>query len=234
MMQESGSAIQIRPNLKQIPVTTTLIAINVLISVLFFVAIFSLGMAEYANRYNSGRGLISEVIEHVVRLYNLGILYPDKVFEGQWWRLLSAAFLHAGWFHLLSNMLGLYVLGGIVEPLLGKVRYTIGYFATGIGSMAAVTVLSNLRLIDESAVVGASGAIMGLLGMMGAIFLVRWLRFKEAIAVQRLKMVGIISLFQVISDNIVPNVSKAGHMSGLTIGFFVGLFLVKTMVLKRR
>ncbi len=74
---------------------------------------------------------------------------------------------------------------------------------------------------------------MGLLGMMGVIFLVRWLRFKEAIAVQRLKMVGIIAVFQIISDNIVPNVSKAGHLSGLAIGFFVGLFLVKTIAFKR-
>jgi rhomboid protease GluP len=69
--------------------------------------------------------------------------------------------------------------------------------------------------------------------MMGAIFLVRWLKFKEPIAAQRLKMVGIIALFQVISDNLVANVSKAGHLSGLAIGFFVGLILVKTMVLDR-
>jgi rhomboid protease GluP len=235
MMQETGSGIQIRPNFKQIPVTLMLIVINVVISLAFFVALFLIGFVIYANQYNStGINPVGDLIEQVATLYELGILYPHKVQQGEWWRLLSAAFLHAGWFHLLSNMLGLYVLGGIVEPLLGKVRYTIGYFATGIGSMAAVTVLSNLELIDESAVVGASGAIMGILGMMGAIFLVRWLRFKEAIAVQRLKMVGIISLFQVISDNLVPNVSKAGHMSGLTIGFFVGLFLVKTMVLKRR
>jgi rhomboid protease GluP len=88
-------------------------------------------------------------------------------------------------------------------------------------------------MIQESAVVGASGAIMGLLGMMGAIFLVRWLRFKETIAAQRLRMVGIIAVFQIISDNLVANVSKAGHLSGLIIGLFVGLMLVKTMTLRR-
>jgi rhomboid protease GluP len=193
----------------------------------------ALGMTA-ANQLNDAQlSSINRIVRTIVNLYDLGVLYPSEVQQGEWWRLLSAAFLHGGWFHLLSNMLGLYILGGIVEPLLGKVRYTIGYLVTGIGSMAAVTVLNNAGLIQESAVVGASGAIMGLLGMMGAIFLVRWLRFKEAIAAQRLRMVGIIAVFQVISDNLVANVSKAGHLSGLIIGLFVGLMLVKTMVIKR-
>ncbi len=235
MIQEVGSRIQVRPNLRQIPVTTTLIVINGLITVGFFGVLLLAAMGiTYADQLNQNLfDRLEPVMRQVMNLYELGILYPDRVRQGEWWRLLSAVFLHAGWFHLLSNMLGLYILGGIVEPLLGKWRYAIGYFATGIGSMAAVTVLNNLDLIQESAVVGASGAIMGLLGMMGAIFLVRWRRFKEAIAVQRLKMVGIIAVFQIISDNIVPNVSKAGHLSGLAIGFFVGLFLVKTIALKR-
>jgi rhomboid protease GluP len=235
IMQEVGSKIQVRPNLRQIPVTTTLIVINVLITVVFsgLLVLMAIGITS-ADRLNETMlASVEQLGQLLVNAYDLGVLYPDKVQQGEWWRLLTAAFLHAGWFHLFSNMLGLYVLGGIVEPLLGKLRYTIGYFVTGIGSMAAVTVLNNSNLIQESAVVGASGAIMGLLGMMGAIFLVRWLRFKEAIAVQRLKMVGIIAVFQVISDNIVPNVSKAGHLSGLTIGFFVGLILVKTIALER-
>jgi rhomboid protease GluP len=236
MMQEVGSRrIQVRPNLRQIPVTATLIAINVLITVGFLgvLMLAAIGIT-YADQLNQSLfERLNPLMRQVMNLYELGILYPDRVQQGEWWRLLTAVFLHAGWFHLLSNMLGLYILGGIVEPLLGKWRYAIGYFATGIGSMTAVTVLSNLNLIQESAVVGASGAIMGLLGMMGAIFLVRWLRFKEAIAVQRLKMVGIIAVFQIISDNIVPNVSKTGHLSGLVIGFFVGLILVKTTVMVR-
>jgi rhomboid protease GluP len=236
IMEAPGSSrVLVRPPLRQIPVTTTLIAINVAISLVFLGALMLIGMGMvYADRLDSDLyDRANQLAYQIANLYELGVLFPAKVQQGEWWRLLTAAFLHAGWFHLLSNMLGLYVLGGIVEPLLGKIRFTIGYFVTGIGSMAAVTVLNNLDVIQESAVVGASGAIMGLLGMMGAIFLVRWLKFKEPIAAQRLKMVGIIALFQVISDNLVANVSKAGHLSGLTIGFFVGLILVKTMVLDR-
>jgi rhomboid protease GluP len=238
MMQEVGNKIQVRPNLRQIPITTTLIGMNVVVHIFLkilpmLIALIAVGLVTAGQFDESALSRINTLLRSIDNLYDLGVLYPAFVAQGEWWRLLTAVFLHGGWFHLLSNMLGLYVLGGIVEPLLGKLRYAIGYFVTGIGSMLAVTVLNNSNLIQESAVVGASGAIMGLLGMMGAIFLVRWLRFKEAIAVQRLKMVGIIALFQTISDNIVPNVSKAGHLSGLTIGFFVGLILVKTITLKR-
>jgi rhomboid protease GluP len=236
--QEVASPIQVRPKLKHIPVTTTLIGINVAIYLVLNllpigITLIALGMTAANQLDDAQLGSVNRIVRTIVNLYDRGVLYPSEVQQGEWWRLLSAAFLHGGWFHLLSNMLGLYILGGIVEPLLGKLRYTIGYLVTGIGSMTAVTVLNNAELIQESAVVGASGAIMGLLGMMGAIFLVRWLRFKEAIAAQRLRMVGIIAVFQVISDNLVANVSKAGHLSGLIIGLFVGLMLVKTMVIKR-
>jgi rhomboid protease GluP len=236
--QEVASPIQVRPNLKQIPVTTTLIGINVAIYLglnllPIVMTLIALGLTAANQLGDAKLEALSRIVTSIVDVYELGVLYPALVQQGEWWRMLTAAFLHGGWFHLLSNMLGLYVLGGIVEPLLGKWRYTIGYFVTGIGSMAAVTVLNNAKMIQESAVVGASGAIMGLLGMMGAIFLVRWLRFKETIAAQRLRMVGIIAIFQIISDNLVANVSKAGHLSGLIIGLFVGLMLVKTMTLRR-
>jgi rhomboid protease GluP len=204
--QESSRPLQVRPQLKQIPISTTLIGINVAIYLglnllPFGITLIALGLSA-ANQLDAIQfGSVNRIVRTIVQIYDLGVLYPVDVQRGEWWRLLSAAFLHGGWFHLLSNMLGLYILGGIVEPLLGKVRYTIGYFVTGIGSMAAVTLLHNAGLIQEAAVVGASGAIMGLLGMMGAIFLVRWLRFKEAIAAQRLRMVGIIAVFQVISDS---------------------------------
>ncbi len=236
--QEVGNPIQVRPNLKQIPVTTTLIGINVAIYLALNLlpiglTLIAVGLSAANRLADANLEVAGQIIKAIVKVYELGVLYPADVQQGEWWRMLTAAFLHGGWFHLLSNMLGLYILGGIVEPLLGKWRFAIGYFVTGIGSMAAVTVLNNLELIQESAVVGASGAIMGLLGMMGAIFLVRWLRFKEPIAAQRLRMVGIIAIFQIISDNLVANVSKAGHLSGLIIGLFVGLMLVKTMTLRR-
>ncbi len=221
----------VQPRLKQIPVTASLIAINVAISLVFFGALLLIAtIVTYADQLGDRLlPLANQLVTQVNRLYGLGVLYPDKVQQGEWWRLLTAVFLHADWMHLLSNMIGLYVLGGIVEPILGKQRYTIGYFVTGIGSMALVSILANLNLIQENAVVGASGAIMGLLGMIGAIFLIRWRQHREAIAMQRLKMVGLIIVFQTIFDIMTPRVSMSGHLSGLGLGFVIGFLLMQTL-----
>jgi membrane associated rhomboid family serine protease len=228
MMQESQPAApNVRPNLKQIPVTMRLIVINVAITAFFTLAIAGLAIGanviDFTNEHGDSNSIMTGIAEPIINLYELGILYPDRVYRGEAWRLVTAAFLHAGWFHLFSNMIGLYVLGGIVEPMLGKMRYAIAYLATGIGSMACVTVLNNLGLINEPSVVGASGAIMGLLGVIGGIFCIRWLKFKEAVAAQRLKMFAIITVFQIISDQMVANVSRAGHLSGLLLGIAIGL-----------
>jgi rhomboid protease GluP len=221
-----------QPSLKQIPVTASLIALNVAISVIFFGALFLIAVSvAYADRLSyRALQLVDQLLQQVYRVYDLGVLYPEKVQQGEWWRLVTAIFLHAGWMHLLGNMIGLYVLGAIVEPMLGKYRYLIGYFVTGIGSMVLVTVLANLNLIREAAVVGASGAIMGLLGMIGSIFLIRWRQNHEAIAVQRLKMVGLIIVFQTIFDMMTPRVSMAGHLSGLGVGFVMGIILLRPNV----
>jgi rhomboid protease GluP len=228
MMQESQPVTPtVRPNFKQMPITMRLIVINVSITAFFTLAIVGLAIGanliDFANEYADSNSIITGIAEPIINLYELGILYPDRVYRGEFWRLITAAFLHAGWFHLFSNMISLYVLGGIVEPLLDRWRYTISYLAMGIGSMACVTVLNNLGLINEPSVVGASGAIMGLLGMIGGIFLVRWLKFKEAVAAQRLKLFAMITLFQIISDQMVANVSRAGHLSGLLLGIAIGL-----------
>jgi rhomboid protease GluP len=218
-----------RPKLREIPVTSSLIAINVGISLFFYLA-YAFYNAIYVNADYLSESVLNQFATasaYTFQLYEAGVLFPNKVFQGQWWRLLTAAFLHAGWFHLFSNMLGLYILGSIVEPILGRWRYAIGYLVTGISSMGLVSYLSIMDLINEDAVVGASGAIMGLLGMMGAIFLIRWQQKKEAMAAQQLRSVVMIAGFQTVMDAITPQVSMAGHLSGLVLGFIVGLLLVR-------
>ena len=94
------------------PVTTVLIAINI--------AIFLL--AEII----SGSTLSTSV------LVKWGGADVALIHEGQYWRLFTAMFLHAGIRHLLNNMLLLYVLGQHLEYLLGAVKYTVLYFACGV------------------------------------------------------------------------------------------------------
>ena len=79
--------------------------------------------------------------------------------NGEYWRILTAGFLHTGFLHLLFNMFGLYILGGLLEPAIGRLRFGIIYFVSLLaGSFGA------LLLEPTAPTVGASGAIFGLMG----------------------------------------------------------------------
>ncbi len=160
-------------------------------------------------------------------LYYLGALVPEKVWlAGEWWRLLSANFLHFGILHLFTNMLALFLLGRVVELNLGTARYLCVYFSSGIGSMLFFSLLSLKRGENNLVLVGASAAIMGLIGVILAIYLKLWLTQKTAINAKRLKLIISIIIIQFIFDNLVPQISFYSHLFGLIIGFLVGNFLL--------
>src|SRR5438094_4266514 len=84
-----------------------------------------------------------------------GALVRDRVLAGEWWRLESATFLHAGWDHLLGNCLVLYVVGMACEHAFGFVRTAVVYFTSGLtGSLLS-------GALSPGPPVGASGAILG-------------------------------------------------------------------------
>ncbi|HVU38632.1 MAG TPA: rhomboid family intramembrane serine protease [Opitutales bacterium] len=163
--------------------------------------------------------------ENTDTLYQLGGLWPPAVLQGEWWRVGTALFLHAGPMHIAMNMYGLYLLGPFVEAALGRVRYAVGYFGSGIASMLFIVIAAKLGWMQDELVIGASGAIMGIVGMTGAIML---LARRSKVAAQRLKSVVIIIVIQAIFDQTVPNISAVGHMSGAAAGFLLGLLLAWT------
>lgn len=85
----------------------------------------------------------------------------EFVQAGDWWRLLSSLFVHIGWQLLLANLIGLYFIGIMVETILGKVKFLIGYLATG-----ALASLASIYFSDPGVTAGASGAIAGLYGIL--------------------------------------------------------------------
>lgn len=157
-------------------------------------------------------------------LHQLGALEPYSVlFLGQYWRLVTALFLHAGPVHLLFNLFALYVLGVPLERSIGSARFCVCYLIAGIGSTAGVVMLTRLGLIRPTLLVGASGAVMGIVGALaGFLFLHR----DAPHAKQRLSNVVMIIVIQIAFDLSTPQVSMAAHLCGLITGFLVSFLIV--------
>jgi membrane associated rhomboid family serine protease len=137
--------------------------------------------------------------------------WPPLVDAGQWWRLVTAAFLHVGPLHLVLNMLALLVFGTELEGLLGRWRYLALYFVSVLGGATAV------QLFSDAPVAGASTAIWGLMGGLGVLLLAR-----------RQDLRGIVTLLalNVLISVLVPGISLVGHLGGLVAGALVTGVLV--------
>lgn len=169
----------------------------------------------------------------IENLYKLGGLLPEAVWAGQYWRLITANFIHYDWAHLLTNLVGLYFLGRFVELSLGIIPYLIAYFISGIGSMFLFSYLFLRLGITGQVLVGASAAIMGLVGVICAIFIRDWYLEKSRLTTLRLRLILVVIGIQFILDLLMPEVSFLSHFFGVVIGFFTGLVLVGLKSLKR-
>lgn len=158
-------------------------------------------------------------------LYAFGALWPPAVGTGgEYWRLLTAMFLHAGVAHILFNMLALTVIGPQLERRIGHWRYALLYFGAGLLSMGAVTGLALTGIAEPSLLVGASGAIMGEIGALAGLAL-RAPRSDRAAARGALRSALSIIVMQACFDMLVPQVSFAAHASGALAGCLIVLLL---------
>ncbi len=148
-----------------------------------------------------------------------GALVPLLVLRyGEWWRIITAAFIHTGLTHIAFNMYALYVLGREVERLFGGRRFLIIYALSMLGGSLFVVALAPLR----SATVGASGAILGLMGAMIA-YLARYRNRMTNARREMWNLVGWAVLNLVIG--MMPDVSLWGHLGGLLYGLAAGWVL---------
>ena len=153
----------------------------------------------------------------------LGALdYAEVIGEGEFWRLLTALFLHQGWLHLLFNLFAIYILGPSLERVIGSIRFAFAYLVSGIGSTAGVVVLTLLRVVKPGDLVGASGSVMGIVGAWAG-FLVRHRHIPEAR--RRLLNIFLIIVLEIVFDVLTPEVSTSAHLCGLVTGFIIGLYL---------
>ncbi|MCE9598160.1 MAG: rhomboid family intramembrane serine protease [Spirochaetia bacterium] len=139
------------------------------------------------------------------------------------WQPLTSLFLHGGLIHLGFNMLALWSLGPPLERDLGSVRYTLLYFISGLAGALAVMILSSASFVPT---VGASGAIVGLMGAL-AIFYPRAsiaIFFVPMQARTAAFVFGGITLLLTFVDQ-GSGISHAGHLGGLIGGFLYSKFL---------
>ncbi|MGD1067519.1 MAG: rhomboid family intramembrane serine protease [Vulcanimicrobiaceae bacterium] len=182
----------------------TLTNLLILINVLAFVW-------EYTTGTFSGTGL-----QQSEALYAHGGLFGAAVLQnGEWWRLVTSAFLHGGIAHIALNMIALYQIGQFVELLYGRARYALVYVLAMLGSGLLVTFLA-----PDQVTIGASGAIFGLFGALVAAGLRLGARGR-ALITQTIPII-VINLVFTFS---VPGISWEAHVGGLVTGFLAGLLL---------
>ncbi len=130
------------------------------------------------------------------------------VADGQYYRLLTAAFLHAGAFHLLTNMFALYTIGPQLEIALGRVRFAALYALAALGG----STLSFLVSAPNQLGVGASGAIFGL---FGAFYVVVRKLGGDTRSIVALIVINIVITFSI------PIIDWRAHVGGLLVGSVV-------------
>lgn len=144
------------------------------------------------------------------------LLYWPPLTTIEPWRMLTAALVHSerSIFHILFNMYSLFVLGPLLEGLIGRARFLAVYAFSAFGGSLAV-----LYLAPNQAVVGASGAIFG---MLGAFFVIQ-----RRLGGQSRQLIVLIGLNLVIGF-VVPGISWQAHIGGLVVGALVALIMIRT------
>lgn len=174
------------------PITRALIAVNVAIYLI---------TAVQGNGLNDPNG---------GSLWLHWVLYGPLVVHGGWYRLVTAMFLHASIIHIAFNMYALWVIGTPVEQYLGRVRYVGLYFVSGLAGSAG-----GLLQAPHTPILGASGAIFGILGAM---LIIEW-QVTGRLAGNAATWI----LINLVISFAIPNISWGGHVGGLIGGILITL-----------
>lgn len=143
-----------------------------------------------------------------------GALSPNSVLLGhQWWRILTAGFLHAGLLHIGVNMMSLWFLGRFIEQVVGPVRMLLIYMVSLVVSGLGVVYLST----PDYAAVGTLGASGAIFGLFGALFAIGFKLGRPGMELVKANL-GILILNLIITFT-VPAISWQAHVSGLAAGF---------------
>ncbi len=190
-----------REKTQKLPLFTGIIAA---VNVIVFVVLECMGSTESA----------AFIAEH-------GGMYPDFVLtDGQWWRILTAMFLHFGAAHLLNNMVIFCCVGSRLERAVGRIRFLVIYFLSGIGG-GLLSLFMMVHTGDYAVSAGASGAIFGVIGgFLWAI--IRHRGRLEGVTARGMMLMIALSLYYGFSTIGIDNWC---HVGGILTGFVVSMIL---------
>jgi rhomboid protease GluP len=184
------------------PLNTALIVLNILVHLLVY----------YTGILGSSKKILA-----------LGSLNWYQVFkEGEYYRILTSMFLHSNLSHLFNNMLIAFFVGDNLERAIGKFKYLLIYFGTGM--IAGITSISyNMLKEDYVYSIGASGAIFGIVGAMAYIIIANKGRLED-LSVRQIILFAAVSLYGGLAGSEIDN---AAHIGGFLGGILLALLLYR-------
>ena len=157
-------------------------------------------------------------------LDKFGALFGPLVAEGQYWRLLTAIFLHIGFVHIAFNSLGLFVFGTAFERTSGPARMAVVYIGSGLAG-SALSYLANPAVRSA----GASGAIFGVLGALAVYLFVNRQEFGR-MGQREITTVLFLAAINLLNGLTTPGVDNWAHVGGLIGGAALGLAIMPRYV----
>jgi rhomboid protease GluP len=147
--------------------------------------------------------------------------------HGEYYRLVSAIFVHANLIHLLLNGYGLHILGPALEKFYGWQKFLIIFVFSGLGGTAATLFFGNVPSV------GASGAIFGIIGGTGVLGLKYRKLLPKEIASRMTRGAVILFVANVAIGMMVPNIDMAAHLGGAAAGVAI-TFVVPSDIIRRK
>ncbi len=154
-------------------------------------------------------------------LFQVGAMVPIMVENGQLWRVITYGFLHSGLWHILFNMMALSRLGSFLEDEIGSARF----FSLYTISLIIGALCNNLLFPGSSmSIVGASGAVFGLIGF--GVSYGHFTRSSRGQAMRQLFMHWLV--YGLLFGFLVPGISNTTHVGGCVAGVLTGFFVVRS------
>jgi membrane associated rhomboid family serine protease len=181
--------------------------------------LIGINLAVFVAMAINGLSIVNPTIDGLIRW---GADFGPLTTHGQWWRILSSAFVHIGIIHIAMNMYILFSIGNFVERLFGNLGFAVLYLLAGIGG-SLVSVAWNPFTVAA----GASGAIFGLYGGLLGFLLVQRNTIPGRAVASLTKNAAIFVGFNLLYGAAKTHVDMAAHLGGIATGFLVGCALAQ-------